>query len=101
MLFKKDYKRAVAIVKDVQKADNVHGIVVAQAFVDFFSETDGKFDAEKFHEACKKEAKKPRRKERGTNACPEGGDHDFTLDVEYDATGQTVNCSKCGEAKPC
>lgn len=33
-------------------------------------------------------------------SCSEGGDHDFTPDLEYDATGQTVNCSKCGEAKP-
>lgn len=54
MLFKKDYQHAVAIVKDVQKANKTAAIIVEQAFVDFFSETDGKFDAEKFHEACKK-----------------------------------------------
>ena len=34
--------------------------------------------------------------------CPEnnGGPHNFTPDIEYDSTGETVNCEFCGEAQP-
>lgn len=55
MLFKKDYARAAAIVRDVRKADKNTAIVVEQAFVDFFSETRGAFDAERFHAECAKD----------------------------------------------
>lgn len=34
------------------------------------------------------------------DACSEGGDHEFTPDFEYDSTGETINCSKCGEPEP-
>lgn len=57
MLFKKDYERAAAIVRDVRKANKNVGVVVEQAFIDFFSETRGTFDAERFHEECGKEKK--------------------------------------------
>ena len=30
---------------------------------------------------------------------PSGGPHSFTADVEYDSTGQTINCEFCGEAQ--
>lgn len=56
-LFKKDYARAAAIVRDVRKADKKAAIIVEAAFVDFFSDTSGKFDAEKFHAECAKEKK--------------------------------------------
>lgn len=29
-------------------------------------------------------------------ACPEGGVCNYTPDIEYDATGETINCEKCG-----
>lgn len=35
--------------------------------------------------------------------CPErrdGGTHEYTADLEYDITGQTVNCEYCGEEPP-
>lgn len=35
--------------------------------------------------------------------CPEradGGPHEFTPDIEYDASGETVNCEHCGEEPP-
>lgn len=35
--------------------------------------------------------------------CPErcdGGPHEFTPDIEYDQTGQTINCEHCGEEQP-
>lgn len=53
MLFKKDYARAAAIVRDVRKADKNTAIVVEQAFVDFFEDTKGKFDEDLFRKACK------------------------------------------------
>ena len=37
------------------------------------------------------------------DACPERGDgepHEYTPDIEYDATGKTVNCMFCGEEQP-
>lgn len=30
--------------------------------------------------------------------CPEGGEHEYTPDIEYDMTGDTINCCKCGES---
>lgn len=30
--------------------------------------------------------------------CEEGGECLFTPDLEYDSTGQTINCEKCGRA---
>ncbi len=32
--------------------------------------------------------------------CSEGGTCVFTPDLEYDASGRTLNCEKCGEPKP-
>lgn len=35
--------------------------------------------------------------------CPEradGGPHEYTADLEYDSTGQTINCEHCGEEPP-
>lgn len=28
------------------------------------------------------------------------GQHDFKPDLEYDSTGETINCMHCGETKP-
>lgn len=53
-LFKKDYERAAFIVRDVRKASDAVATVVEQAFVDFFAETAGKFDEERFRERCRK-----------------------------------------------
>lgn len=93
MLFKKDYERAAAIVRDVRKVNKIASIIVEQAFVDFFSETPGKFDAEKFHDECQKTDRKAAGPKRSAS-CPEGGDHEFTPDIEYDPTGETLNCCK-------
>ena len=30
--------------------------------------------------------------------CPEGGVHEYSPDLEYDPSGQTINCEKCGES---
>lgn len=32
---------------------------------------------------------------KGSN-CPEGGEHEMSPDYEYDESGRTINCSKCG-----
>lgn len=58
-LFKKDYERAALmraalIVRDVRKVSDAVAIVVEQAFVDFFAETAGKFNEERFRERCRK-----------------------------------------------
>lgn len=42
----------------------------------------------------------PIRERVATETCPEnpGGPHSFTPDLEYDSTGQTINCALCGES---
>lgn len=35
-----------------------------------------------------------------TRRCSEGGDCEFEPDLEYDDTGDTINCVKCGEPPP-
>ena len=44
-----------------------------------------------------------RERERESRKCPEspdGGEHEFEADYEYDETGSTSNCIHCGELEP-
>lgn len=31
---------------------------------------------------------------------PDGGPHEYTADLEYDHTGNTINCEHCGDLPP-
>ena len=124
---KKEYEFAANWLREFRaehgKGDMSEGVAVhiEEAFVDLFNHFDskGRFDRARFLKASRPDERKNncsacagvrQLKPNAMSAsdtvpaehtcereCSEGGLCEFTPDLEYDSTGETVNCSKCGE----